>query len=320
MAARGAIRAWTLTTMDLDLTGLSFRPQILDSGVAEHELRRTLRYGQLKRLRPGAYVRADHRDLNDRVARHALLVSAAVPALSAGAVISHTSAAVLHGLPIWNLQLERVHASRQRRSGDRRGRLLHVHAAPWESDEVVLLDGKAVTSVARTVVDVARLVPFEQAVVVADGALHHDLVTPSELDAALERAAHRRGNTAARRVMAFADGRSESVGESRSRVAIHRAGLEPPTPQWAVLGVTGRLVGRVDFGWPPLRAVGEFDGCAKYGRFLGPGQAPADVVIAEKLREDRLRDEGLRVVRWTWSELDTFAIVAARLERAFAGR
>jgi len=99
MAARGAIRAWTLTTMDLDLTGLSFRPQILDSGVAEHELRRTLRYGQLKRLRPGAYVRADHRDLNDRVARHALLVSAAVPALSAGAVISHTSAAVLHGLP-----------------------------------------------------------------------------------------------------------------------------------------------------------------------------------------------------------------------------
>jgi len=105
--------------------------------------------------------------------------------------------------------------------------------------------------------------------------------------------------------MAFADGRSESVGESRSRVAIHRAGLEPPTPQWAVLGVTGRLVGRVDFGWPPLRAVGEFDGCAKYGRFLGPGQAPADVVIAEKLREDRLRDEGLRVVRWTWSELDT---------------
>jgi len=97
--------------MDLDHTGLSFRPQILDSGVAEHQLRRTLRYGQLKRLRPGAYVRADHRDLNDRVARHALLVSAAVSALSAGAVISHTSAAVLHGLPIWNLQLERVHAA-----------------------------------------------------------------------------------------------------------------------------------------------------------------------------------------------------------------
>jgi len=95
LTARGAIRAWTLTTMDLDHTGLSFRPQILDSGVAEHQLRRTLRYGQLKRLRPGAYVRADHRDLNDRVARHALLVSAAVSALSAGAVISHTSAAVL---------------------------------------------------------------------------------------------------------------------------------------------------------------------------------------------------------------------------------
>jgi hypothetical protein len=48
------------------------------------------------------------------------------------------------------------------------------------------------------------------------------------------------------------------------------------------------------------------------------GQDPADVVVAEKLREDEIRDVGLRVVRWIWPEIDHFDPVAERLCRAFA--
>jgi hypothetical protein len=55
----------------------------------------------------------------------------------------------------------------------------------------------------------------------------------------------------------------------------------------------------------------------KYGRLLRPGETPGDAVFAEKLREDAFRDEGLRVVRWTWADLDNFAPVAERLRRAF---
>jgi hypothetical protein len=66
--------------------------------------------------------------------------------------------------------------------------------------------------------------------------------------------------------------------------------------------------------------VGEFDGLVKYGRLLRPGQTPGDAVVAEKRREDRVRDEGLRVVRWTWDELETPGVVVKRLWRAFARR
>jgi hypothetical protein len=46
-----------------------------------------------------------------------------------------------------------------------------------------------------------------------------------------------------------------------------------------------------------------------------PGQQSGDAVFAEKLREDRLRDQGLSVVRWTWADLAHFTPVADRLHR-----
>ena len=115
----------------------------------------------------------------------------------------------------------------------------------------------------------------------------------------------------ARRVVAFADGAAESPGESRSRVAIRRAGLRVPVLQHRVIGTRGLLVG----GVPHRR---EFDGKVEYGRYLGPGQLPGDAVFAEKRREDALRDCGVEVVRWVWDELETFDRVVARLRRAFA--
>ena len=49
----------------------------------------------------------------------------------------------------------------------------------------------------------------------------------------------------------------------------------------------GRLVGRTDFAWPEYGLLGEFDGRGKYLRNLKQGQSVADVVMAEKAREDR---------------------------------
>ena len=100
-----------------------------------------------------------------------------------------------------------------------------------------------VTSPGRTVVDLARSVPFEQAVCIADAALFQRLVTRLDLDAALARSARRPGAPAARRVVAFANGLSESVGEPRSRVALLRAGLPAPLLQWEVFSGTGRWRG-----------------------------------------------------------------------------
>jgi hypothetical protein len=182
-----------------------------------------------------------------------------------------------------------------------------------EPDEVVCLDGVMVTSVARTVVDLARAAPFESAVVTGDAAVALGLTSSAELVEMVRRSSHRPGAARARRVIAFLDGRSESVGESRSRVALARAGLPAPLLQWEVRAADRGLVARVDFGWPEHKLVGEFDGRVKYGRLLKPDQHPGDVVFAEKLREDELRAGGLTVIRWTWRDLDAFEQVAARM-------
>ena len=195
---------------------------------------------------------------------------------------------------------------------------MHVHVAPLHVDEIVMVDGVVVTSMARTVVDIARTVPFEQAVVVSDAALARGLVDGPALAEALLRTIGWRGAPAARRAVAFADPGAESVGESRSRVAIMRAGLPRPVLQWEVPDRSGHLIGRTDFGWPDLGAVGEFDGEVKYGRLLRPGQSPGDVVFAEKVREDRIRATELGMARWVWHELGpAFAPVAARIRAQF---
>jgi hypothetical protein len=173
-----------------------------------------------------------------------------------------------------------------------------------------------VTCLARTVVDIARTVGFEEAVVVADSALdtHADL-TPAALETALRRATGWPGIPAARRAIGFARRGAKSPGESRSRIAIARAGLPVPRLQFPVQLAAGVAV--TDFGWVDQRAVGEFDGEVKYGRLVPPGQTAGDVVFAEKVREDAVRALDYGVARWVWDELDDFAPVAARIARAF---
>jgi hypothetical protein len=81
----------------------------------------------------------------------------------------------------------------------------------------------------------------------------------------------------------------------------------------------GRLIGRVDFGWPEQRVIGEFDGRMKYGRQPDPDVTEGEAVYREKRREDELRAERLAVVRWGWEDLDGFEAVARRLRRGMEG-
>ncbi|MDT7621951.1 MAG: hypothetical protein QOF99_2852 [Pseudonocardiales bacterium] len=301
--------------MNLDLPPMP-RRHLIAAGYSDGQLRRLRAVGAVTTVRRGAYVDSADPRLTDAASRHALLVAAALADRAPGAAVSHGSAAVLYGLPLWAVPLRRVHVTRAQPSGGRIGRTVHLHTAPLDVGDLRVVDGVVLTSPARTVVDLARTVPFEVGVVVADAALRTGLTDGESLVAALRQASRWRGFPTARRVVGFADGRSESVGESRARVALSRAGMPVPVPQWEVHR-QGVLLGRVDFGWPELNTVGEFDGRIKYGRLLRPGQAPGDAVFEEKRREDALRDHGLRVVRWCWDDLDTFDAVADRLRRAF---
>ena len=155
--------------------------------------------------------------------------------------------------------------------------------------------------------------------VVADAALARGATSRAELTERLARMGPVPGSRGAARVVAFADERAESVGESRSRVRLSQLGLPVPELQLRVVRRTdGRLIGRCDSGREEHRTVGEFDGEVAYGRLSRPGQSAGDVVDEEGLRGDDLRDDGWQVARWTWPELDRPAVIEDRLRRAFA--
>lgn len=298
---------------------LRFRRDLVVRGWSDDELARLTRTASLTRLRRGAYL--DGGPPTSAYERHRLVVQATVAQLRRPAVVSHQSAAVLHGLPLWRVPLREVHITRRPPAAAEASRTLRCHVSHLDAEDVVEVAGLPVTSPARTVVDLARGLAFPSAVVTADAALRRPrphlaaLTTPEALRAQIAAAVGLPGSRGAARVVTFADGRSESVGESRSRVVLADLRLVPTTLQLAVRLADGAVV-RADFGWEDVGLVGEFDGLVKYGRLLRPGQDAGDAVIAEKLREDAIRDTGRGVVRWCWADLDRPEQLGERVRRA----
>ncbi|MBT2517159.1 hypothetical protein J7E29_06910 [Streptomyces sp. ISL-90] len=120
-----------------------------------------------------------------------------------------------------------------------------------------------------------------------------------------------------RTAIAFGDQASGSVGESLSRGQMHLLGFPAPRLQVRMPRPDGRD-DIVDFDWPEFGLFGEFDGHGKYLRSeYTRGRAIADVVIAEKRREDRIRRRHRPfAVRWEWSIARRPRLLAQHLEEA----
>ncbi|OLM15861.1 hypothetical protein Ae707Ps1_0119c [Pseudonocardia sp. Ae707_Ps1] len=299
-----------LDTLRPDRAGLLRRDTLLATGHGPDEIDRLVRTGALLVVRRGVYRLPDGTTPSP-AGMHVLRARGVEPGLAAGAAFSHVTAGLLFRLPFWSVPLTRLHLTRDRRGGGRVRAGTHVHCAPLPETDVVEIDGLRVTSPARTVADLARTLSAERALVTLDAALHRYRIrdpgeppppgatTAEEIRAAIDRFAGRRGAPPARRVLSLADDLSESPGESRSRYRMHVAGLPVPVTQWQVPG----LPYRTDFAWPDAGVVGEFDGRTKYGRGLRPGDDVEEILWEEKRREDRIRECGLVVVRWIWSEI-----------------
>ncbi len=291
--------------------------ELVARGYEHGELARLRRTGSLDHVRRSAYASPPTAPLDARQT-HLRLVAATARLSGSDAVIGYQSAAAIHGLPVWNDALDRVHLIRSRPlGGGKIRRQAHLHPTPLDEDEIRIVSGLRVTSPARTIVDLARTLPMHRSVPIGDPALV-DLVTDSELARALGRAKGWPGIRQARRAVGFLDHRSESVGESVSRVVLADRGVPRPSVQYEVFNEREELVGCTDFGWEAHGTLAEFDGKIKYGRLLRPGQSVSEVLWAEKQREDALRDLGWQVVRWTWGDLNHPDDLVDRLHRAFA--
>lgn len=290
-----------------DRFGLVHRDAALHAGFSDEQLSGAVSRRELVRLVPGVWVPtvdlpAGAGSVEKRHRLRALAVATSGPV--SGHPLSHVSAAAVHGLPMLHPDLNLVHVTTGRSSGGSIRAHRHLHAAPLAHDEVVEIDGVRVTSIERTAVDVATMGNFDQSLVIFDAALREGV--DRETMGALLQGRRRQSARNARRALPFADGASESAGESWSRAQMIDAGLPVPTLQREFV-LDGRKY-RSDFDWERL-LVGEFDGLHKYGRLRSVEETATDVVVREKLREDRLRASGVTVVRWTWSTLEKRQLV-----------
>ena len=281
-------------------------------GIPPHLLRSLVSSGDLVRMRHGVYATrsAVRWAGTDATRLHVLRVLAARATVGDRAVASHLSAALLHRLDLLKpppagavaLTLPPDKPWNRARPAD-----VVFHSAELPTGHVGRLYGVPVTTVARTVADLARTVPFTDAVVLADSALHQEKTTKAELEQVLRACARWPGVRQARRVAEFADERAESPLESAARVVFDEFGLDPPELQAAVF--VPDAVFRVDFYWPAHRLVAEADGLLKYS-----GRAD---LVRQFERDRLLRDAGYQVIHFTWAELfQTPEVVVGRIRRA----
>lgn len=260
--------------------GVVSRTQLVELGLNPGAIDSRLRSGRLHVVHRGVYA-VGHASLNRRG-----IWFAAVLAHGEGAVLSHLSAAALWGL--LDPQPPVDVTSKHGRTG-RRG--IRLHRATVYPEERVTRHRIPVTSVARTLLDIAE-VPSERRLRRAyEEADRLGLLRRGALERACNRGVGRRGLAAIGHLLA-----EERSGNTRSSledsfVALCRAhGLAIPVVNASLLGF------EVDALWPEQRLVAELDGFA-FHRHRAAFER-------DRARDAALQATGYRVIRFTHRRLE----------------
>lgn len=240
---------------------------------------------------------------------HRLAVRAALAALRVeGAAASHVSAAWLQGL------VDRPPDCPQITAGVEHRRLagVVVHRTTAERPlERRAFQGIACTTPARTLVDLAAMVPPERLADAVDRALHKGLVRIRDLEAEVGKGG-RRGSEQLRRCLArhgYTGGPAPSVLESRMARLLTRFGLPAAQPQ-CIAGPEGEY--RLDYAYPRPRLMVELNG---YTWHHSPEQMASDLA-----RQRRLTLDGWTVLVFTWQDVTMQPERVARQIRTALGR
>jgi predicted transcriptional regulator of viral defense system len=252
--------------------------QLREVGLSADQVTGRVAEGRLHRLHRGVYA-VGHDDLSRLgVWKAATLVA---PAMA----LSHRSAAGL-----WQMMERRrglVHVTGPRRV--RASGAIAFHHAQHPADELTTLEDIPVTSVARTLLDIAATEgrrPFERALREAE---FRRLTDPLGLPALLERYPRRRGTAIVRQALearTFSK-RTRSELEAAFLDFLVERRIELPETN-TVIEVEGRRF-EVDCLWRSQRVIAELDGRAAH---LIPEQVEADL-----LRDGLLQANGIPVHR-----------------------
>jgi hypothetical protein len=258
-------------------------------------------------VRTGAWVRLDRglyasADVDPEIARQ---MQAFVTAARDGLVVVRESAAQIHGFGVLRSDVVQLAGDGRKTARARPGVRIHGYKVPRQ--DVVMVAGVAVSSPARTAIDLARFAPRLDALAVVDAALHVGACNLEELTEQIDRQGHARGIVQARDIVRLADGRAESPMESRLRLRVIDGKVPPPEVQYWVCDERGRPVYRLDLAWPEYRLGLEYDGIDH----LSKGRQRTDLE-----RRSWLLERGWRLVSVTDRDVyQTYVRLLARLRR-----
>ena len=243
-------------------------------------VRERARGQRLTRMHAGVYTYG-HRRLT--VDGHRM---AAVLACGPTAVLSHASAAAAWELlATGQLRIDVTVPGTSRRSA-RRIRVHRTRDLP--ADEITKLHGVPITTVTRTLCDLAGVLPRRRLLKAVEQAERNGTLNLPALSAAIEAQPTRRGTAALRAILAeYAPApRSRSDLERDFLFLVADAGLPPPLLNQRVADY------EVDIFWPQWRLVVELDSRSYHS---DPGAFERDPV-----RDARLQQARCRVLRVTW--------------------
>jgi very-short-patch-repair endonuclease len=267
--------------------GVVGRWQLLEAGWSEEELDGRMHVGRFHRLHGGVYA-VGHRVLS-REARW----MAAVLATEPDAVLSHWSAAALWMIRPSSRSVIDVTTAHKSRTWD--GIKRHHKALP--ADEVTVREGIPVTSVPRTIFDLAATEDVDTVAAMLRESEHLNLWDRLSLPDLVERYSGRRGvrkvRLALQRITEEPSGRKRSRLEERFAPFIRRDQLPMPRfNDWILLGPKRY---QVDCHWPGTKQIVELDGWEGHGT--------RSAFQDDRERDRRLRVAGYAVTRLTWNQL-----------------
>lgn len=293
------------------------RRDLVAAGWTDAMLRDAVRGGELAKARRGAYVDGPAFLALDDLQRHELAARAVVAQATKPLVVSHCSGLACIGSPAWGLSLDAVHVTTRDGSGGRAEAGVRRHRGAMREGDLSIVDGLAVMHPTRLGLEITTLGDLEVSLVHLNDLLHRGLTTPSSLRERYRGSMERWPSSLTTDLaLRLADGRCESVAESRFLHLCWRHRLPAPVPQYEVRDASGRVIAILDFAWPERGVFVEVDGRAKYVQLLRAGETTSDAVLREKQRENLVRRiTGWRGVRVSWPDLGRPALVASIVRR-----
>lgn len=235
--------------------------------------------------------------LRGHAAKLRILARTYASGLSDDSALSHVSAALLWGLPLTRPAQKRVEAVRRGRS--RTYAKCVVRQRSLTDEDVTAIGGIPITTVARTLLDVALDYPLDVSVPMIDHALRSRLVTLDKLATLTSAVDDRRGAVRARTAFGLAEPLHESPAESICGVRFHEHAIVGFEPQITFRMPEDEGFARVDFLHRESAVIVEVNGEIKYI----DGDAGALRAKRERHRDYQLRGLGYRVYQLMWSDL-----------------